>query len=235
MKTASVLSLVSQVLGQPSPEPPRRQVETRRGTITIIPACPVQVMGTLGIDEGLGFFWHNRPDLQRAALLRIAAQPRGRVTIAHSAERVIVGYVTVADPDADTRWGRDHIDGLLELGGIEVGRAWRGLGLSGALMEATFGGGVFDKEIVIATGYRWCWDVEPTGLTVHEYREMLHRVFQRYGFQFFETDEPNIAWYPDNVLVGRIGLRVSPQLLAQFKGLLFERIGSDYASSEFLR
>ncbi len=211
------------------------QIATRRGPVTIIPACPSSILETLGIDAGLGFFWHNRPDLQREALLRIAAQPQGRVTIAHNADRAIVGYVTITAPDADTRWGRDRIDGLLELGGIEVSRAWRGLGLSAALMKAMFAGGAFDKDIVIATGYRWCWDVEPTGLTVREYRDMLHRVFQRYGFQFFETDEPNIAWYPDNALVGRIGSRVSPQLLAQFKGLLFERLGSDYASSEFLR
>ena len=210
-------------------------METRKGIVTIIPACSLDVVETLGIDEGLGFFWHNRPDLQREALLRIASQPLGRVTIAHSDEHKIVGYVTITPPDADTRWGRDHIDGLLELGGIEVGRAWRGLGLSDALMKATFTGGALDKSIVIATGYRWCWDVEPTGLTVREYRDMLHRVFQRYGFQFFETDEPNIAWYPDNALVARIGPRVSSQLQALFKGLLFERLGSDYASSEFLR
>ncbi len=203
--------------------------------VTIIPSCPSPVLQTLSIDDGLGFFWHNRPDLQRDALLRIAAQPKSRVTIAHNADQKIVGYVTITQPDADTRWGRDQIDGLLELGGIEVAREWRGLGLSDALLKATFGGGMFDKEIVIATGYRWCWDMESTGLTVREYRDMLNRVFERYGFKFFETDEPNIAWYPDNALVARIGPRVSPPLLARFNGLLFERLGSDYTTSEFMR
>ncbi|MDE3090198.1 MAG: N-acetyltransferase [Chloroflexota bacterium] len=215
--------------------PPTRLFQTRAGAVTLIPSCPVQVLETLGIDAGLGFFWHNRPDLQRAALLKIAAQPQGHVTIAHNEARSIVGYVTITLPDEDTRWGRDHIEGLDELGGIEVSRAWRGLGLSAALMKATFAGGAFDQSIVIATGYRWCWDVEPTGLTVREYRDMLYRVFLRYGFEFFETDEPNIAWYPDNALVARVGQRVPVQLLARFKALLFERLGSDYASSEFLR
>ncbi len=210
-------------------------MDTRRGPVTIISTCAVSVLETLGIDDGLGFFWHNRSDLQRAALLKIAAQPQSRVTVAHNADCAIVGYVTITTPDEDTRWGRDHIDGLLELGGIEVSRAWRGLGLSDALMKATFANGAFDKMIVIATGYRWCWDVEPTGLTVREYREMLLRVFQRYGFEFFETDEPNIAWYPDNALVARIGSHVPLHLLGQFKALLFERLGSDYAPSEFLR
>jgi acetoin utilization protein AcuA len=218
-----------------SSEPAVRRMETRRGTVTIIPSCPLEVLQTLGIDDGLGFFWHNRPDLQREALLRIAALPQGHVTVAHNGDRRIVGYVTITLPDADTRWGRDHIEGLYELGGIEVARAWRGLGLSNALMKATFDGGAFDKAIVIATGYRWCWDVESTGLTVREYRDMLNRVFERYGFKFFETDEPNIAWYPDNALVARIGPRVSEKLQAQFKALLFERLGSDYAPSEFLR
>ncbi len=210
-------------------------MKTHRGTITIIPACLYEVLQTLGIDDGLGFFWHNRPDLQRDALLRIAAEPSGRVTVAHNADQKIVGYVTITPPDADTRWGRDHIDGLLELGGIEVAREWRGLRLSDALLKATFDRGAFDKTIVIATGYRWCWDMESTGLTVREYRDMLNRVFERYGFKFLETDEPNIAWYPDNALVARIGSRVSEKLQVQFKALLFERIGSDYASSEFLR
>ena len=211
------------------------QIQTSRGLVAILPACPAHKIKSMGIDSGLGFFWHNRPDLQLAALLRIAREPLGRVTIAYSPERKIIGYVTITAPDADTRWGRDHIEGLLELGGIEVGREWRGLGLSKALMKETFSGAAYDKSIVIATGYRWCWDVESAGMTIREYRDMLNRVFERYGFNFLETDEPNIAWYPDNALVARIGPRVPPQLQAQFKSLLFERLGSDYASSEFLR
>ena len=235
MNMNSVMSFLSQNRGPGASEPVTRQMETRKGIVTIVTSCPSSVLEGLDIDSGLGFFWHSRPDLQRDALLRIAAQPQGRLTIAYNVERKIVGYVTITAPDADTRWGRDHIEGLLELGGIEVGREWRGLGLSNALMKDTFGGSAFDRAIVIATGYRWCWDVESAGMTIREYREMLHRVFQRYGFMFFETDEPNIAWYPDNALVARIGPRVSAQLQAQFKGLLFERPGSDYASSEFLR
>ena len=230
-----MLSFLVSSLGRSSSGSAARQIETRRGKVTIIPSCPYQVLQTLGIDDGLGFFWHNRPDLQRDALVRISAQPQGHVTIAHNADQKIVGYVTITLPDADTRWGRDHIEGLFELGGIEVARVWRGLGLSDALLKATFAGGAFDQSIVIATGYRWCWDVESTGLTVREYREMLNRVFERHGFKFLETDEPNIAWYPDNALVARIGSRVLSQLQTQFTGLLFERLGSDYASSEFLR
>jgi acetoin utilization protein AcuA len=230
-----VMSFLSQNRGSGPSDPVTRQIDTRKGQVTILTSCPYNVLEGLDIDAGLGFFWHNRPDLQRAALLRIAADPQGRLTIAYSAERKIVGYVTVTAPDADTRWGRDHIEGLMELGGIEVGREWRGLGLSDAIMRETFTGPMFDKLIVIATGYRWCWDVESAGMTIREYRDMLHRVFQRYGFQFFETDEPNIAWYPDNALVARIGPRAPAQLQAQFKALLFERLGSDYASSEFLR
>ena len=217
------------------PESTIQQIETRRGPVTVIPWCSFQVMQTLGIDEGLGFFWQNSPDLQREALLRIAAEPSGCVTIAHDGERKIVGYVTITPPDVDTRWGRDHIAGLLELGGIEVARAWRGLHLSDALLKATFDGGAFDQSIVIATGYRWCWDTESIGLTVREYRDMLYRVFERYSFKFLETDEPNIAWYPDNAFVARVGTRASERLQAQFKALLFERLGADYAPIEFLR
>ncbi len=211
------------------------QFETRRGVVTIIPDCPAPALASLKIDDGLGFFWHNRPDLQHQALIKIAARPDGQVAVALSAEQVIIGYLTVTLPEEDTRWGRDHIPGLYEMGGIEVSRNWRGHGMGRALVAAVFTPGAFRKDIVIATGYRWCWDLESSGLTVREYREMLNRMFSKYGFQLYETDEPNIAWYPDNALVVRFGDQVSPQLLASFKALLFERPGSDYVSSEFAR
>jgi len=220
------------------PQQPRvqtpTQLNTRRGVVTVVPACSAAELRSLGIDNGLGFFWHYRSDLQHEALVKIAAQPHGRVTLAYSDERVIVGYVTVSDPDPDMRWGRDRIEGLYELGGIEVGRTWRGLGISGALLSALFSNGTYDNAIVLATGYRWCWDYESSGMTVREYRDMLHKTMWRFGFRFFETDEPNIAWYPDNALVARVGKKVSRELMAKFKGLLFENVGSEYALSEFV-
>jgi acetoin utilization protein AcuA len=229
---------------QPAPTPSARaldsedgkdQYSTRRGTVTIIPDCPEATLSRLKIDDGLGFFWHNRPDLQLQALIRIAARPDGQVAVALSAEGVIIGYLTVTLPEEDTRWGRDHIQGLYEMGGIEVSSNWRGYGLGRALVRTVFKPDAFPDDIIIATGYRWCWDLESTGMTVREYRDMLNRVFSDYGFQLYETDEPNIAWYPDNALVVRVGAHVSPQLLASFKALLFERPGSDYVAGEFIR
>ena len=212
-----------------------QQLNTRRGPIAVASHCEAAEIEKLAIDEGLGFFWHNRPDLQRQALIKIAAQPDSRVALAYTEQGVIIGYLTVTLPEADTRWGKDQIPGLNEMGGIEVSRSWRGTGVGRAIIGSVFTPDSYAREIVLATGYRWCWDMESTGLTVHEYRGMLIRMFGEFGFQSFETDEPNIAWYPDNALVARIGARVSPQLLAKFKGLLFERPGSDYVSSEFVR
>jgi acetoin utilization protein AcuA len=213
-------------------EPP--QLETPRGAVTLIARCPAEEIVQLGIDDGLGFFWHNRSDLQQQALVKIAALPDGNVTLAYSQARVIVGYVTVCLPDADTRWGRDGIAGLYELGGIEVARNWRSGGISRALMTALFADGSYDQAIVLATGYRWCWDYESSGMSVREYRDVLHRTMQRAGFQFYDTDEPNIAWYPDNALVARVGKRAPKGLVKKFNGLLFENRGSDYAMSEFV-
>ncbi len=209
------------------------QIDTRRGPLTILPEAPAAVIQALGIDEGLGYFWHNRPDLQKEALVKIAGMPGGRVALAHSPAGVIVGYVTITLPESDERWGRDKIPGLYELGGIEVSRNWRGAGVGKAILQAVFPPDAFAHEIVIATGYRWCWDIESAGLTVREYRNMLNAMFARFGFQLMETDEPNIAWYPDNALVVRIGPKASPQLLKSFKALLFERPGSDYVTGEF--
>jgi acetoin utilization protein AcuA len=104
-----------------------------------------------------------------------------------------------------------------------------------AILGSLFKGEEYAEDIVLATGYQWCWDVESAGLTVREYRDMLNRMFSRFGFQLYETDEPNIAWYPDNALVVRVGKRVSPKLLAKFKALLFQRPGGAYVPSEFFR
>ncbi|MCX7840351.1 MAG: GNAT family N-acetyltransferase [Anaerolineae bacterium] len=218
---------------KPSASSPR-VLETPRGQVTVIARCPADEIAKLGIDAELGFFWHNRSDLQHQALMRIAALPDGNVTLAHNQDRVIVGYVTVAHPDPDTRWGRDRIPGLYELGGIEVARSWRSCGIGRALLTALFADGSYDDAIVIATGYRWCWDYESSGLTLREYREVLHRTMQRAGFEFFATDEPNIAWYPDNALVARIGKRAPKTLVKKFKGLLFENLGSEYVMGEFI-
>ncbi len=210
-----------------------QQLETSRGMLTVVSACSVELLEQLGIDEGLGFFWHNRPDLQLDALKKIAATPGGCVTIAHDGKQVL-GYVTIGLPDADVRWGRDHIKGLYELGGIEVSRNWRHAGIGGAVLSATFAGDAYAEAIVLATGYRWCWDFEESGVNVREYREGLNRLFSKFGFEFFDTDEPNIAWYPDNALVARIGKRAPRDLVARFKALLFENSGADYSLGEFV-
>lgn len=209
-------------------------LNTARGILTVVPACPAAELESLGIDAGLGFFWHNRPDLQHQTLVKLAKHAQGRVALIYNDARVIVGYVTITLPDEDTRWGRDRLAGLYELGGIEIGRNWRGLGLSRALMQAAFSDGAYDKGIVIATGYRWCWDYEATGMSTREYRDMLHRVMQRFGFEFFDTDEPNVAWYPDNALVTRIGKAAPAELTQKFKALLFENPASRYSLSEFV-
>ena len=221
-------------LRPPNPNSEPQLVNTPRGMVAVESRCPAGEIAQLGIDAGLGFFWHNRSDLQHDALVKIADLPDGNVTLAHNEARVIVGYVTVCAPDPDTRWGRDHVAGLYELGGIEVARSWRSCGISRALLSALFADGAYDKAIVLATGYRWCWDYESSGMGVREYRDVLHRTMQRAGFEFFDTDEPNIAWYPDNALVARIGKQAPSDLLKKFKALLFENLGSDYAMSEFV-
>ena len=231
----STFSFLNQLFSIPVHLPRVVELDTPKGVITVRRTCPASEIETLKIDETLGFFWHHRIEMLQQALMKVASQPHGYVTVAYTSERVIVGYVTISVPSEDVRWGRDHIEGLLELGGIEVARDWRRMHLADAMLKSTFANEFFDRSIVIATGYRWCWDYEESGLTVNEYRDCLHRLFQHYGFQLLETDEPNIAWYPDNALVGRIGRNAPSSLVTMFKGVLFERLGAEYASSEFIR
>ena len=70
-------------------------------------------------------------------------------------------------------------------------------------------------------GYSWTWDLEGTQKTVQEYRRMLVELFGSYGFQEFQTNEPNICLKPENIFMGRIGENISQDLQTQFKWLRF--------------
>lgn len=52
------------------------------------------------------------------------------------------------------------------------------------------------------------------------YRSMLRRVFEPYDFFECQLDEPNISMDPANILLGRIGKHVQPEVTNQ----LFRRM-----------
>jgi acetoin utilization protein AcuA len=177
------------------------------------------------LDPGVGAFshygWHGA-EVQGNALRRVAGLPDGRVLVAAHEGR-IVGFLTFHPADRELRWGREPFPELLELGGIEVSRGYRGLGIGRALMAFAFGSGDFEDRIVYATGYTWCWDLEGTGLSKAAYRERIVSLFKPFGFDEHVTDEPNIRFDWCNVLMVRVGPRVSLAAHRRFLSILFEQ------------
>jgi acetoin utilization protein AcuA len=198
---------------------------TARGPIALVDHADAAFLAAHPLDPGLGAFIHyarHAAEVQGDALQRVAGLPEGRVLAAVHEGR-IVAFLTFHPADKSLRWGRETFPELLELGGIEVSRDYRGLGIARALMALAFGTGDFEDRIVYATGYTWCWDVEGSGLSKAAYRERIVSLFRRFGFDEHVTDEPNIRFDWCNVLMVRVGPGVSLAAHRRFLGGLFER------------
>ena len=200
-------------------------LQTARGHLALVDRAGADFLAAHPLDPGLGAFGHygrHAAEMQRHALRRVARLPGGRVLLAVHEGRS-VAFLTFHPPDREGRWGREPIPELLELGGIEVSRDYRRLGIARALMALAFGSGDFEDRIVYATGYTWCWDLEGSGLSKAAYRERIVGLFKRFGFDEHVTDEPNIRFDWCNVLMVRVGPGVSLAAHRRYLGTLFER------------
>lgn len=209
---------------------------TEKGAVHLAAPCQADLLQALTVDHGIGVFGHYAPSaaaLQKQALVKVARMEGGKVVAAYTDEKRVVGYIAFHPPDPRTRFGQLTSEGVVELGGIEVARGWRGLGIAKRMLELAFAGGGFEDKIVFASGYRWCWDLQGTDMEVGRYRRMMQSLFERHGFRAFVTDEPNIAEDPLNLFVVRVGRRVSKARLRSFQALLV--IGTPGAGSGRLR
>ncbi len=182
-----------------------------------------EVIQQSAIARGLGILYRYHPEAQQrlaAGFLRFVQTVEGRLVIARSKKRLIVGYAAIEKPDPLERWGDPGAPELWELAFIEVARRWRQRGIGQKLLRACFADGKFDDRIVLATLYAWDWDLKGTRLSKAAYRNILSRFLHSKGFEPFETDEPNIREDPANRLLVRIGPRVNPEIYARFVALL---------------
>ncbi len=74
--------------------------------------------------EGLGAYCRYRAGETLAILRRVLGAPGGRVLAALAGE-TLVGYLALFQPGPEERWGQRPLPGLVELGALEVDRAWR--------------------------------------------------------------------------------------------------------------
>lgn len=204
------------------------EIDPQLAEVEVLVNPAVEMLQESTVAPGMGILYRYHPDTDRRlaeGFPRFIQHGDGRLVVARSGKD-IVGYVVIASPDPQERWGHPSAPKLLELGFIEVARGWRKRGIGRKLLRACFADRSLDDHIVLATAYAWHWDLEGTRLSKDAYREVLYRFFRSEGFETFETDELNIAEDPANRLLVRIGPRVTPEVCTQFMALLHTGEGS---------
>jgi len=158
---------------------------------------------------------------KRQSLEDNADQPDTNVTLALADVDLIVGFGVLAYPEAGERWAELTPRVMMEVKAIETSRAWRSQGLAKGILSMLLHHPFVEEKIVYMVGYSWTWDLDSSKKTAQQYRQMLIRLFEPFGFVEYQTNEPNICLKPENVFMGRIGKNVAAEVQDHFKWLRF--------------
>jgi acetoin utilization protein AcuA len=208
-----------------------KEISTRKGSVKLVRDLEPGSVKDLDMGEGLGIFFHYRYDdahKTKEVLSTLCGSDKQRLACAIN-DKELIGYVTVVCTAEGSRWRgiNDSLLGtaegivdpiLMELGSIEVSKPWRSLGLARELLRFMFLEGGFRDKIVFSRELSWHWDLKSSGLTAYEYRSMLHNLFESVGFRYCETDDEEIGYAGENMLMVRVGEDVPPET-----ALLFHR------------
>ena len=195
--------------------------ETNCGPIAICGTCRPALFKNLQVDAGLGHFSHYSSIIQRLEDFEtIALLPGGRVTLGVEDPNIIVGYCVGSYPDSQDRWAALG-DLMYELAAVEVSRNYRGCKLGEKLLGMTMNDDFFEDKIAYMCGYSWHWDLEGKGMSAAQYRSMMKHLYGKFGFREVYTNEPNITLRAENIMMIRVGLRVTPEDQMKFRHLRF--------------
>lgn len=189
-------------------------LETRQGTVFLRDFCPVSLVERLHVERGLHAF-ARLPEREHQLLLSLAKNPDCALTLAHTSAGEIIGQITIAPLD---EWW-EELENAYEIA-IEVSASWRGLGIARQLLAFALELEALEEMLLCALGLSWHWDLEGLGMSPHQYRLMLTRLFATQGFVEYETTEPDIALEPANILLVRVGKRVDVRSRERFRRLL---------------
>ncbi len=199
---------------------------TPRGKVTIRSNCRKEFIENLRLDSGLGRFATYSSIIQKIESFEsIVNQEGGKVTLAIVEPDLIVGYNVCWYPGSDERWSL--LNNLMyEMAAVEVSRNYRGLKLASRLLELTVDGDWFESKIAYMNGYSWHWDLEGAGLTPVQYRKMMMELYSPHGFREVYTNEPNIALRAENIMMIRVGAKVTAEDKLRFRYLRFGMLES---------
>ncbi|MBI4964631.1 MAG: N-acetyltransferase [Desulfomonile tiedjei] len=196
-------------------------MHTSEGPISICGPCPPGCFKDLKLDAGLGTFAHYSSIIQKLEVFeKVALSKDGRVALALIEGATVIGYVTCAYPGPEERWSKLG-ELMYELAAIEVSRNFRHMQIGQAMLGALFGDAFFEDKITYMNGFSWHWDLDGTGLTMSQYRQVMMRLVKGFGFQECYTNEPNIAMREENLFMARTGSRVSEDDQKRFRNLRF--------------
>jgi acetoin utilization protein AcuA len=195
--------------------------QTSAGPLTVRSNCPPGSFDGLRLDDGLGRFARYSSIIQKVEAFEAAAERRGgRVTLALTQPNVIVGYGLCWYPDPEERWAALG-DLVYEMAAVEVSRNFRGLKVGRRIIGMAMDDDFFEDKITYMQGFSWHWDLQGSGLNAGQYRKLMMELYRPYGFREVYTNEPNICLREENVLMIRVGSRVSPEDQRKFRHLRF--------------
>jgi acetoin utilization protein AcuA len=195
-------------------------IVTDKGVVEICKGFPADGKKALvfGLDTSDPAY---QPIYTRKQSLKQLAAAGGTLCLALFRKTMIIGYAVIAPPSQNSRWARADFPAIQELKAVEVARPFRNRGIAGSLLTCLFSGSDFSGHIVVLSAYAWLWDMAHTDLSCWAYREMLMALYARFGFESFQTNEPNVCLKPENIFMARIGQQVSLEDRERFKWLRF--------------
>ena len=157
---------------------------------------------------------------KRESLEQMAGQSDSNVVLALADKNDIVGFGVLASPDKDERWA-EMAELVMEVNALEVARNWRSGKIARGIIQMLLAHPQLEEKIIYFVGYSWTWDLDGNNMSAIKYRQMMIRLFEPFGFQELQTNEPNICLKPENIFMGRIGASVSEEEQHRFKWLRF--------------
>jgi len=158
---------------------------------------------------------------KRETLEKIADREGTNVVLALTEADHIIGFGVLDYPEPNERWTRLGPKRMMEVKAIEVCRDWRAAHIAKGILGMLLSHPLLEKMIVYMVGYSWTWDLDGTGKTAQEYRNLLLHLFSSHGFIEMQTNEPNICLKPENLFMARVGKKLSDEIIQEFKWLRF--------------
>jgi acetoin utilization protein AcuA len=197
-------------------------VSTTLGELRIRSFCTPDEIRQLSFDHQFGTHAHYRSlYTKRESLERKAEQPDTNVVLAIVDSKRIVGFGVLAYPDPEERWARLAPNLMMEVNAIEVSREWRSKKVARGIVQMMNVHPKIEDKVAYFVGYSWTWDLDGNRMTAQQYRQMMAHLFEPFGFEEYQTNEPNICLKSENIFMARIGENVSKELQNQFKWLRF--------------